>query len=138
MDQREGHIRKDIEETRAAMTEKIEKIEDRVHETMEGTRSTIDHVMDNVKQVQSTVDKAKSAVDNIMDTIKYTMDETLERVKYTTDLIEQVNQNPWIMFSSAIMVGYVLGSLNRESLPESPHARQGEKGNVGSERPRAS
>ncbi|HXH13028.1 MAG TPA: hypothetical protein VNP04_25060 [Alphaproteobacteria bacterium] len=128
MDQREGHIRKDIEETRAAMTEKIEMIEERVHETMEGTKSTIDHVMENVQQVQETIEKAKSTVDNIIDTIKYTMDETLERVKHTTDLIEQVNQNPWIMFSSAIMVGYVLGSLKREAALPTQHAREQRSG----------
>ena len=122
MDQREGHIRKDIEETRAAMTEKIEMIEEHVHETMEGTKSTIDHVMENVQHVKETIEKAKSTVDNIIDTIKYTMDETLERVKHTTDLIEQVNQNPWIMFSSAIMVGYVLGSLKREVALPTHHA----------------
>src|ERR671914_179813 len=114
MDQRENHIRADIEGTRTAMTEKIEMIEDRMHETVEGTQSTIDSVMDNIKRVQGTVEDAKSTVDNIMETIKYTMDETIERVKYTTDLIEQVNQNPWIMFGSAILIGYVLSNLSRE------------------------
>jgi ElaB/YqjD/DUF883 family membrane-anchored ribosome-binding protein len=140
MDQRESHIRKDIDETRAAMTEKIEMIEERVQETMEGTKSTIDHVMDSMKQVQETVDKAKSTVDNIMDTIKYTMDETLERVRYTTDLIDQVNQNPWIMFSSAVMVGYVLGSLKREVSSSFPtqHAQELRSGNSGAEKSKVS
>jgi hypothetical protein len=106
------------------MTEKIDMIEGRMHETMEGTQSTIDNVldnikptidniMDNIKRVQGTVEDAKSTVDNIMETVKYTMDETIERVKYTTDLIEQVNQNPWIMFGSAIFIGYVLSSMNQ-------------------------
>jgi len=114
MDQRESHIRQDIEETHTAMAEKIEMIEDRVQETMEGAKSTIDNVMNNVKRVQGTVEEAKSTIDNILDTLKQTMDETVERVKYTADLIEQVNQNPWIMFGSAILMGYVLSSVNRE------------------------
>jgi uncharacterized protein with von Willebrand factor type A (vWA) domain len=124
MDQRESHIRKDIEGTRSAMTEKLEMIEDRVHETMEGTQSTIDTVMDNIKRVQGTVEEAKSTIDNVLETIKYSMDETIERVKYTTDLIGQVNQNPWIMFGSAILMGYVLSSINQRELFNSPQAHQ--------------
>jgi archaellum component FlaC len=114
MDQRESHIRQDIEETHAAMSEKIEMIEGRVQETIEGTKTTIDNVMNNVQRVQDTVQDAKVTFDNIMDTIKQTMDETVERVKYTSDLIAQVNQNPWIMFGSAVLMGYVLSSINRQ------------------------
>ncbi|HSF34399.1 MAG TPA: hypothetical protein VLK82_28565 [Candidatus Tectomicrobia bacterium] len=114
MDQKEHHIRKDIDDTHAVMSEKIEMIEGRVHETMEGTKSTIDHVMDNVKHIQSTVDQTKSAIDNVLETIKDSIDETMERAKYTADLIDQVNKNPWIMFGCAILAGYVLSSMDRE------------------------
>jgi hypothetical protein len=124
MDQRESHIRSDIEDTRTAMTEKIDMIENRMHETMQGTQSTIDNIMDNVKRVQGTVEEAKSTVDNIIETVKYTMDETIERVKYTTDLIEQVNQNPWIMFGSAVLIGYVLSGINQGGSSATRHARQ--------------
>jgi ElaB/YqjD/DUF883 family membrane-anchored ribosome-binding protein len=111
------------------MTEKLEMIEDRVHETMEGTQSTIDTVMDNIKRVQGTVEEAKSTIDNVLETIKYSMDETIERVKYTTDLIGQVNQNPWIMFGSAILMGYVLSSINQRELlnPPQAHKQRGER-----------
>jgi hypothetical protein len=118
MDQKGQHIMKDIDNTRAAMNEKIEMIEGRVHETMHETKSTIDHVMGNVKRVQGTVDQTKSAIDNILATIKESVDETIERVKYTADLIEQVNQNPWIMFGGAILAGYVLSSIHREGALE--------------------
>jgi hypothetical protein len=114
MDQKANHIMKDIDDTRAAMNEKIGMIEDRVHETMEGTQSTIDNVMHNVKQVQGTVEQTKSAIDNILAAIKDSVDETIERARYTADLIEQVNQNPWIMFGGAILTGYILSSINRE------------------------
>jgi len=116
MDQRESPIRQDIEETHTAITEKIEMIEDRVHETMEGTKSTIETVMNNVKRVQETVDEAKVTADSILDAIKQTMDETVERVNYAAELIDQVNQNPWIMFGSAVLMGYILSSVNREGL----------------------
>lgn len=113
MDQRQSQVGKDIENTRAVMAEKIDMIEDRVNETMEGTKSTIDNVMHKVKDVQGTIEDAKSTVDNLLETIKQTMEETMERVKSTASLIEQVDQNPWIMFGSAVLTGYILSSLNR-------------------------
>jgi hypothetical protein len=39
MAQRESRLEKDIEETRAVMTEKIDMIEGRVTETVDGTKS---------------------------------------------------------------------------------------------------
>jgi archaellum component FlaC len=104
MDQKEHYIRKDIDETRAVMSEKIDMIEGRVHETMEGTKSTMDQIMESVKHIQGTVDQTKSAMDNVLETIKHSIDETMERAKYTADLIEQVNKNPWIMFGCAVLV----------------------------------
>jgi uncharacterized membrane protein len=113
MDQTESQLGKDIEDTRAVMAEKIDMIEGRVHETMEGTKSTIDNVMGKVKGVQETIEEAKSTIDNLLETMKHTMEETIERVKYTANLIEQVDQNPWIMFGSAVVMGYVLSGLNQ-------------------------
>jgi uncharacterized membrane protein len=114
MVQKESNLEKDIEDTRTVMTEKIDKIEGRVHETMEGTKETIDNVMDRVKGVQETIDSAKATIDNLLETIKHTMEETIERVKYTSSVIEQVDQNPWIMFGSAVLTGYVMGGLSQE------------------------
>ena len=111
MVQKESSLERDIEDTRAVMTEKIDMIENRVNETMEGTKATIDNVMEKVKGVQETIDTAKSTVDNILETIKHTMEETIERVKYTSTVIEQVDQSPWIMLGSAVLTGYVLGGL---------------------------
>jgi iron-sulfur cluster repair protein YtfE (RIC family) len=120
MDQREDNLRQDIEDTRASMTEKIEMIENRVHETMDGTKSTIDNVMDNVKRVQGTVEHTKVTIDNVLETIKESMNEAIERAKYTADLIDQVHKNPWIMFGCAILTGYALSSIEHKN-SRSPH-----------------
>ncbi len=111
MDQREDDIRQGIEETRTAMTEKIEMIEERVQETVEGVKSTVDSAMHGFRQIQETVEKAKSTADSIIESVKSTVDETIERAKCTSDLVAHVNQNPWIMFGTAALVGYILGSL---------------------------
>jgi archaellum component FlaC len=124
MDQRQSQVGKDIENTRAVMAEKIDMIEDRVNETMEGTKTTIDSVVHKVKDVQGTIEDAKSTVDSLLDTIKQSMEETMERVKSTAGLIEQVDQNPWIMFGSAILTGYILSSLHRDRPLNQTYARE--------------
>jgi uncharacterized membrane protein len=113
MAQKESDLEKDIEDTRTVMTEKIDMIEGRVHETMEGTKATIGNVMDKAKGVQETIEDAKATIDSLLETIKHTMEETIERVKYTATLVEQVDQNPWIMFGSAVLTGYVLSGLSQ-------------------------
>ena len=128
MVQKESNIEKDIEDTRTVMTEKIDKIEGRVHETMEGTKETIDNVMDKVKGVQETIEDAKVTIDSLLETVKHTMEETIERVKYTATLIEQVDQNPWIMFGSAVLTGYVLSGLSQNKLTSQYNTRE-KKGN---------
>jgi uncharacterized membrane protein len=128
MVQKEDSLEKDIEDTRAVMTEKIDMIEGRVNETMEGTKATINNVMEKVKGIQETIDDTKSTIDNILETIKHTMEETIERVKYTSTVIEQVDQNPWIMLGSAVLTGYVLGGLHEGRSP-SQHAIPEKKDN---------
>jgi uncharacterized membrane protein len=118
MVEKESSLERDIEDTRAVMTEKIDMIENRMNETMEGTKSTINNVMEKVKGVQETIDNTKLTIDSILETIKSTMEETIERVKYTSTVIEQVDQNPWIMFGSAVLTGYVLGGLKEEGVHE--------------------
>src|SRR5918996_238204 len=124
MDKTESDIKQNIEETRTAMTKKIEKIEGRVHETMEGTKSTIDSIVGNINRVKDTMEETKSIIDTSIDTLRQAVDETVERVKSTAELIDQVKQNPWIMLGSAVLVGYVLGSLNRQEAPGAGYAHE--------------
>jgi ElaB/YqjD/DUF883 family membrane-anchored ribosome-binding protein len=104
MDQRQSDIRQDIEGTRAAMTEKIGMVEERVQETAAEVKSTVDSAMEGFKQVQGTVEEAKSAIDKLIDSVKET----------ANDMVDGVKQNPWLMVGSAGLLGYILGSLASE------------------------
>jgi hypothetical protein len=115
MDQREGDFRRDIEDRRAAMTEKVGMVVERAQETMGGVKSTINQAMAGFKQVQDTVEGTKSAADRLIESVKLTVDETAERVNSTADLLHQVRQSPWIMLGGAILLGYILGSIAREA-----------------------
>jgi ElaB/YqjD/DUF883 family membrane-anchored ribosome-binding protein len=114
MDQSESQLQHDIEETRTAMNQKIEMIQDRVYGTVAESRSTVNRVMGNFKRVQQTVIQAKSTVDHLLEPVDVAMNETAEPVKYATELIHQVNQNPWLAVGSAVLMGYILGSLASE------------------------
>jgi ElaB/YqjD/DUF883 family membrane-anchored ribosome-binding protein len=115
MDQRARDTRRDIEGARAVMTEKIGLVEERAQETIEGVKSTVNQAMEGFTQAQETMKGAKSAIDTLVETVKLTVEETVERAKSTADLIDQVQQHPWIMLGSAMLMGYILGGLARET-----------------------
>jgi hypothetical protein len=79
----------DIEDTRSAITEKLEILEERVWEIVEG---------------------AQSSVEDIVENIRGTVGDTVETVKRTLDVPYQVDQHPWLMFGGATLAGYLLGS----------------------------
>ena len=110
MDQTTGHSRRDIEEGRAVMTEKMGIVEEQVQATVEGVKTTVDSALERFKQAEETIEAAKSAVDSVLDSLKVTVHEMVERVKPTADLLDQVGQNPWLLIGSVILMGYILGS----------------------------
>jgi ElaB/YqjD/DUF883 family membrane-anchored ribosome-binding protein len=124
MVQEASHTRRDIKDTRAAMTEQIGLVEERAQGTVEGLKSTVDQAMKGFKEMQATIEGAKSAIDTIVDTVQLTIDETVERVNTTVelaDLIDQVQQHPWLLLGGAMLLGYTLGCLARDTSSVSSH-----------------
>jgi hypothetical protein len=76
------------------VTENMERVEDRVQETVGG---------------------AKAAVDEILESVQGTVHETVERMQPAADLFEHVQRNPWLLLGGAILMGYFLERLARES-----------------------
>jgi ElaB/YqjD/DUF883 family membrane-anchored ribosome-binding protein len=141
MDQRTDDLRQsieekqhDIEETRTAMTEKLELLEERVRETMEDAKTAVDDIVENVKgtvdetveAVRETVGGARSTVEDIVENVKDTMDDTVTMVKQSFDLRHQVEQRPWLMLGGSVLAGYMLGGLlgRRSSMHDSLCAKE--------------
>ena len=116
MDQKEAQIKRNLEETREAISDKIDMLESRIHQAVEGPKSTITAVMGSIDRAKVTIEATKSTMDNGINTINRAVDEMMASVKPIADLFTQVKQDPWIMFSSAILMGYIMGSLNRGDL----------------------
>ena len=122
MEQRTIPREQALEETRTSMTEKMELLEDRVRETIEGTRSAVEHIVDNVKgtveetvgTMKGTVDEAKSTVGNLVENVKDTMDSTVTKVRQSFDLQYQVAHRPWVTFGGAVLAGYFAGAWTNQ------------------------
>jgi ElaB/YqjD/DUF883 family membrane-anchored ribosome-binding protein len=105
MDQTPGDSQRNIEGQQAVMTENMGRVEERVQETVDGLKSTVHKAMEGFKQIQETVNGAKTAVDGMLESVKGTVDETVERVKPTADLLDYVQHNPWLLVGSAVLMG---------------------------------
>jgi hypothetical protein len=116
MDHKESYITRNIEETREAMSEKIEQLENRIYKSIEAPKLIIDAMIGNIDQLNSTIEETKLAINSGLDTINQAAEETIIRLKSTVNHIVQVEQNPWIMFGSAILMGYAIGSLWRRNV----------------------
>ncbi len=124
MDQKEIHIKRDIEETRSEMGEKIDMIANRIHNTIVGPKVAADNLIENLNEYRKAMQDTTSVRDNGAHAINRAVADTIERVRATIDIIEQVKQDPWIMVAGAVLVGYVIGNLNRGDLFALRHAHR--------------
>ena len=122
MDQEGIQIKRSINETRLAMGEKIDMIANRVHTTIVGPKIAADNLIENLGQAKKAMQEQTLVIDKDNEPIHHAVAETIERVKAILYLIERVNQDPWIMLGSALLVGYILGNLNRGNLLAIRHA----------------
>jgi ElaB/YqjD/DUF883 family membrane-anchored ribosome-binding protein len=82
-------IREQIEETRSALTDKLETLEGQVRETVQSAKETVEDTLSNVKS---------------------SVQETVASVKQTFDLRYQVDRHPWAMLGGSFLTGFVLGN----------------------------
>jgi ElaB/YqjD/DUF883 family membrane-anchored ribosome-binding protein len=94
-------IRRDIEHTRASLTEKLETLEQGVKDSVKSATNAVVDTVETVKQtVESTVDSVKGKVEG-----------TVQTVKETFSFSHQVDEHPWAVVGSAFVAGFVIGSF---------------------------
>lgn len=101
MDSKPEVIRQQMEETRTALTQKLETLEEKVVSTVQDATSAVTDTVDNVK------DAVQETVTNVKDTVQ----DTVESVRDTFDVERQVQRRPWLMFGGSVVLGYIAGSL---------------------------
>jgi len=108
-------IREQMNETRAAMSEKLELLEQKVVDTVDGTATA---VTDAVEAVKDTVKETTSAVAETVCQVKESVSETVHTV---TDTVKggltsvkdffDIRKNPWLGIGGSVVAGYVVAKF---------------------------
>jgi len=107
-------IKQQMGQTRAALTEKLETLENKVMGTVSTTTDTVTHT---VNEVGATVRETAQSVHGIVQ-------DTLCSVRDALDVSRQFHQHPWLLLGSSVVAGYagglILDNLERGHLPSLP------------------
>jgi len=109
-------IRREMEETRASLAEKLEVLEKKVTDTVEEATEAVSETVESVKEtVAGTVETVKETVESTVETVKENVQSTFESVYDTLNLSAQVERHPWLMVGGSVVVGFLGGYLASSS-----------------------
>jgi len=100
-------IRQQIDESKNALAEKIELLEEKVSETVQTASASLTETVQAASaSVAETVDTVKGAVQDTMHVVAETVDSAAEAV----NISRHVEKHPWPMFLGAIALGCCVGT----------------------------
>jgi len=94
-------IRDQMQETRTALTEKLDTLQQKVADTVESITTPM----------TETVQTVKDAVSDTVETVKDSVSDAAESVKETFNVKRQVENHPWPMVLGGVAAGFVLGRM---------------------------
>src|ERR1051326_4970636 len=97
MDQEAELIREQMQETRAALTDKLEALEHQVTDTVQTAATSV------AETVETVTDTVKSTAQTFKDSVEGAM----ESVGSLLDLRQQVERHPWGMLAAGVAVGFI-------------------------------
>lgn len=101
-------IRSQMDETRNSLTHKLEQLEHRVTDTVQGAADTVE----NMKHaVEDTVSNVKNTVQETVSTVTTSLHDTMHSVGEAISISHHVERHPWAMMAGATAVGFVGGYL---------------------------
>jgi len=107
-------IRKQMEETRANLTEKLEALENQVTEKVEAT----------TEAVSGTVETVKETVENVTETVQ----DTVHTVADAFNFKRHFERHPWLMFGGAVTLGCMAAYLLRRKAHADEECWEGQEG----------
>jgi ElaB/YqjD/DUF883 family membrane-anchored ribosome-binding protein len=106
----EDLIRDQMEDTRTALTEKLETLEKKVTDSVESASANVAQTVEAVTgSVQETVSNVKETVAETISAVKDSVHGSVEAVKDVFNLNGQIERHPWAAFGCSLVVGYVVG-----------------------------
>jgi ElaB/YqjD/DUF883 family membrane-anchored ribosome-binding protein len=101
-------IRKQMEETRTALTEKLEALENQVADTVKSATEAVSEATETVKEtVESVTEGVKETVESVTEGVK----GTVETVADTFNLSRQMEKRPWLILGGSVALGCAVGYL---------------------------
>jgi hypothetical protein len=93
---------REMERTREGLTRKLEALEAKVANTVEGTTEAVAETVETVKDaVTGTVENVKETVEAVKEKVA----ETVEEVGEALNPARQTRRHPWLMFGGAVAAG---------------------------------
>jgi len=103
-------IEQQMQETRHALAEKLETLENQVIGTVAEANSA----------VVETVDSVKEAVQETVEVVKGSVQDTVDSVRDALNVSRQVDRHPWLFLGGAAALGYLGGCLLRRAEGRAP------------------
>lgn len=100
-------IRQQMQDTRTALSEKLETLENKVTETVVQATDAVSETVTSVKDtVQETVATVKDSVQETVCTVKDSVEDGMQTVKSWFNLSQHVERRPWMVMAGAVCAGY--------------------------------
>jgi len=100
----EERIQLDMQETRAALAEKLMLLEGKVAGTVEQVTNA---VTDTVEAIKDTVQDTRATVSSVNETVQ----ESVKSMQDCLDVNAQVQAHPWWVMAGSVAAGFCLGTL---------------------------
>ena len=98
-------IEREMEATRASLTDKVAALEQQVLGTIQNASDTVSNIVDTVKTV------VPETLTSVKDTLTESVEEMSAKVKSAFDLEQHTREHPWAMVGGATALGFVTGLL---------------------------
>lgn len=110
---REERIQQEMQETRAALAEKLVVLEEKVAGTVDQVTTA---VTDTVAAIKDTVKDTQATVSVVNETVQ----DGVRSVQDCLDVNAQVQAHPWWMMAGSVAAGFCLGTLLPKRVEPSP------------------
>jgi hypothetical protein len=105
-------IKQQMGQTRSALTEKMELLENQVLGTVRDTTTTVSGTVHELTSTLSTtVHEVGNTVRETTLDVRATLHEAAATVRDSLDISRQMQEHPWLMLGGSVVVGYVGGRL---------------------------
>lgn len=124
----ESVIKRQMEDSRTALGEKLETLEQHVAHTVQGAAEAVNGTVEAIKDTVTTV---KDSVEGTVTAVKGTVEDSVATVRDWLDIRAHVERCPWTMTGSAVVAGFLLGrflSKARTTLSPAPDDRRSAEG----------